>query len=52
MFDAMTRNENLPLCFVTVSGGSNVKLDWTFAFVVLSIVSAAIYYLNVYQRAP
>ncbi len=52
MFKAMTENEYLPPCFITLTNGQNPLFDWTFAFVVLSIFTAAFYYATEYRKRP
>jgi uncharacterized membrane protein (DUF4010 family) len=50
MFSAMTKNDNLPQCFITFTNGRNPSFDWTVAFIFLSIFAAILYYLNVYRN--
>jgi hypothetical protein len=50
MFYEMVNNNNLPPFYFTVTNRSDVRLDWTFAFIFLSIFTAIIYYFNVYRH--
>ncbi len=49
MFSAMTGNENLPNCFITITNGNDPRTDWTLAFIFLNFVAAVFYYVNVYR---
>ena len=51
MFNDMTNNKLLPACFVSISGGRNVRQDWIAAFVIFSIFTAGYYYLTEYTRS-
>lgn len=50
MFSDMTKNGNLPQCFITFSNGKNSGFDWTVAFIFLSIFTAIVYYVNVHRN--
>lgn len=50
MFSAMTKNGNLPQCFLTFTNGRNSSFDWTVAFIFLSIFTAIFYYVTVYSK--
>jgi hypothetical protein len=50
MFSDMAKNQDLPGCFITVSGGRDPRLDWNVAFVLLNIIAAGFYYSNVYRQ--
>ncbi len=50
MFSAMTHNQVLPSCFITITNGNDPRTDWTLAFVLLNIITAVYYYVNVYRR--
>ena len=50
MFSDMTKNDHLPNCFVTFTGGRDPNFDWTVSFVFLNIFAAIFYYSNVYRR--
>jgi len=50
MFSDMTKNGNLPPCFITVTNGRNPGVDWTMAFVFLNVFTACIYYITVYRN--
>lgn len=50
MFLAMLRNDDLPACFITITRGSDPRLDWAVAFVFLSIFTALYYYVNVFRH--
>jgi hypothetical protein len=50
MFSDMTKNDNLPQCFLTFTNGRNPSFDWTVAFIFLSIFTAIIYYVTVYRN--
>ncbi len=50
MFSDMTKNGNLPQCFITVTNGRNSGFDWTAAFIFLSVFTAIFYYVNVYRN--
>ena len=49
MFSDMMINENLPGCFITLTGGSDPRLDWGVAFIFLNIFAALFYYVNEYR---
>ncbi len=46
MFNDMLNNPTLPLCYMSLSGGRNVRQDWIVAFVVLNVFTASYYYLT------
>lgn len=46
----MTKNDNLPQCFITFTNGRNPRFDWTFAFVFLSVFAAIFYYVLEYRK--
>jgi len=50
MFLDMIKNDHLPGCFITFTGGRDSNFDWTVAFVFLSIIAAIFYYSNVYRK--
>ncbi|HEY5902679.1 MAG TPA: hypothetical protein VIU39_09000 [Anaerolineales bacterium] len=50
MFADMLKNEHLPECFVTFTGWRDPRSDWSAAFVLLSIITAIFYYVNVYRK--
>jgi hypothetical protein len=50
MFSDMTKNENLPPCYITVTNGRNPGLDWMVAFVFLNVITAMVYYATVYRK--
>jgi hypothetical protein len=50
MFSHMTKNDNLPQCFITFTNGRNSRLDWTMAFLFLSVFAAMVYYVTVYRN--
>jgi hypothetical protein len=50
MFSDMTKNGNLPSCFITLTNGRNPGFDWTMAFVFLNVFTAFIYYVTVYRN--
>jgi amino acid transporter len=50
MFADMMKNDNLPSCFVTFTGGRDPKFDWMVVFFLLSFFAAVFYYSNVYRR--
>jgi hypothetical protein len=50
MFSDMTKNDNLPHCFITFTRGSNATFDWWVAFIFLSVFTAIVYYFNVYRN--
>lgn len=50
MFKEMADNMNPPPCFISITNAKNPKLDWLFAFVVLSILTAAVYYFYVFRN--
>ncbi len=52
MFIDMTDRADVPACFVTLTNGTNRKLDWAIAFVILSVITAGIYYYSVYRNKP
>ncbi len=49
MFLDMRNNDNLPGCFITLTGGSDPKFDWTLAFLFLNVFGAFFYYVNEYR---
>lgn len=49
MFSDMTKNNNLPQCFITFTNGINSSIDWLVAFIFLNIFTAILYYFNVYR---
>ena len=49
MFSDMIKNENLPSCFISFTGGRDARFDWTVAFVFLNIFAAIFYYTNEYR---
>jgi len=50
MFSDMTKNANLPQCFITFTNGRNPSFDWTIGFVFLSVFAAIFYYVTVYKN--
>lgn len=50
MFSDMTKNDNLPPCFLTVTNGKNPGFDWTVAFIFLNVFTAMLYYVTVYKK--
>ena len=52
MFSDMTKNDNVPPCFLSVTNGKNPGVDWTVAFIVLNVFTAMIYYAMVYKKRP
>jgi hypothetical protein len=52
MFSDMTKNGNLPQCFITLTNGRNAELDWTVAFIFLNVITAMFYYVTVYRKRP
>ncbi len=50
MFSDMTKNDNLPQCFITFTNGRNSSFDWTFAFIFLSVFAAIFYYVTEYRK--
>jgi hypothetical protein len=50
MFKAMTESEYLPPCFITISNGTDSRMDWTFAFIILNILTAIFYYATQYRN--
>lgn len=50
MFWDMANNEDaLPQCYVSLTQNRNVRLDWMFAFVFLSILTAGYYFFVEYR---
>ena len=50
MFADMTKNDNLPPCFITITGRRDPKLDWAFVFFFLNMFTAIFYYATVYRN--
>ncbi len=50
MFMDMLRSDELPGCFLSVTGGGNPKSDWTAMFVLLNLATALLYYTEVYRK--
>lgn len=51
MFRDMSANAGaLPPCFVSVTDGRDQRRDWTFAFVALNLLAAAVYFAKVYRN--
>lgn len=50
MFSAMTKNDNLPPCFITFTNGKNPGFDWTVTFIFLNVFTAMVYYVTVYRN--
>ncbi len=50
MFSDMTKNDNLPHCFITFTNGRNPSFDWTIAFIFLNIFAAIFYYVTEYRK--
>ncbi len=50
MFLAMLRNEDLPACFISITRGTDPRLDWAVAFVFLNIFAALFYYVKVFRH--
>lgn len=50
MFWDMTKNDNLPPCFLTVTNGNNPGFDWMVAFLFLNVFTAMVYYVTVYKK--
>jgi hypothetical protein len=50
MFSDMTKNDNLPQCFLTFTNGRNPSFDWTVAFIFLNVFTAIFYYVTVYKN--
>ena len=50
MFKDMTDSEDAPPCFLTITHGTNRKLDWALTFVLLNVITASIYYVSVYRN--
>lgn len=50
MFSDMSKNGNLPPCFITVTNGRNAAFDWTVAFIFLNVFTAIVYYVTVYRN--
>ncbi len=50
MFVDMTGNQDMPYCFIAVTGNGNPRLDWNFAVIFLSVVAAVYYYVNVCRQ--
>ena len=50
MFLDMTKNENLPRCYFTLTNGAKIRYDWTVALVVLSIFTAGYYFFTEYTK--
>ncbi len=46
----MDKNPDLPSCYVSFTGGKDIRQDWFMAFTVLSVITAGVYYVNVYNR--
>jgi hypothetical protein len=50
MFSDMTKNDNLPPCFITITNGRDPRLDWTFMFFFFNMFTALFYYVTVYRN--
>ncbi len=50
MFVDMIRSDDLPGCFISLSGGADPKSDWIVMFVLLSLVTAMVYYTEIYRK--
>ncbi len=50
MFRDMLRSDDLPACFISLSGGADPRSDWTIMFVLLSLATALVYYSEVYRQ--
>ncbi len=50
MFMDMLRSHELPACFLSVTGGSNPRSDWTAMFLLLNLATALLYYTEVYRK--
>jgi cbb3-type cytochrome oxidase subunit 3 len=50
MFSDMTKNDNLPQCFITFTNGRNPNFDWTVTFIFLNVFAAIVYYATVYKN--
>ena len=49
MYWDLTNNVDLPNCYISFTGGSNPRLDWNIAFILLSGITADVYFVNVYR---
>ena len=49
MFWDMANNEDLPTCYISLTNGRNIRFDWMFAFVFLSILTAGYYFFVEYR---
>ena len=49
MLSDMMKNDSLPACFMSITRGSDPRLDWTAAFLLLNIFAAFYYYVNEYR---
>ncbi len=50
MFVDMIRSDDLPGCFLSLTGGVDAKSDWTVMFVLLSLVTALVYFTEIYRQ--
>lgn len=50
MFRHMINNDNLPGLLSNGTLTGDIKSDWTLAFIILSLFTAILYYLNVYRN--
>lgn len=46
----MSHNDDLPRCYISLTGDKNIRLDWIFAFIFLNILTAGYYYFTEYSR--
>jgi len=49
MFADMRSSDDLPGCFISLRRGRDPRSDWTAMFVILSLVTAMMYYTEVYR---
>jgi hypothetical protein len=52
MYWEMMHNENLPPCYFTLTNRTNIRYDWMFAFIFLSIFTAGYYFFTEYKNTP